>query len=74
MKSGKKIVRKLLLVSDRPRVQARMIRSLGNGNLRSLILRLKRHILADDQASEQILAMAMCEAVRRFLERGRTIL
>ena len=73
MKSGKKIVRKLLLVSDRPRVQARMIRRLGNGNLRSLILRLTRHP-GDDPAGGLILGQAMCVATQRFMEMGKEVL
>lgn len=73
MRSGKKILRGLLLAADRPRTQARMIQKLKPGSLRSLILHLAKQPSAA-MVSEQILALAMCEVTRRFLEKGKEIL
>lgn len=72
MKSGKKIYRRILR-SGFPDTAGRSVRDLGNGSLRSLVLHLTRTPY-DSQAYEQVLAMAMCEVVRRFLDRGRKIL
>ena len=73
MKSGKKIYRQVLLVSDRPEVANQQVRDLGNGSLRSLILHATK-LPDDSQVREQVLAMAMCEACRRFLNQGRKVL
>ena len=71
--SGKKLYKEQQWLSSNIRVMARQMGGYSHGSLRCLIHHL--HRTPDDSAEyEQILALAMCEAVRRFLERGRTIL
>ena len=67
MRSGRKIYARLQLIAEVPGALHR----LSNGDLRSLVLHIRKRQLHATDCGEWILALAMCEITTRFLAKGK---
>lgn len=74
MKSGRKIYRRTVKAMSKPDAPTQVMRSLGNGDLRSVILHVGKAGLRSTEVGQEVLALAMCEVTRRFMEKGRAAL
>lgn len=72
MKSGRKIYGRLLAHGGEHK--QKHFRRLSNGSLRSLILHLSTPDPDGSGVRADILGRAVCEAARRFVDKGKEIL